>query len=137
MANRRRDAGREKLWRSRLARQAASRLSVRAFCRREGVAEPSFYAWRRTIVQRDAESKASGSTASGTGPKTSRDRRSSASEPVAVPSLFVPVAVTGQPIGTASIVIELAGGRMLRLPESISSVRLAELVHAIESRGSA
>jgi len=47
MANRRRDSGREKLWRSRLARQAASRLSVRAFCQREGVAEPSFYAWRR------------------------------------------------------------------------------------------
>jgi hypothetical protein len=45
--------------------------------------------------------------------------------------------VTGQPIGTASIVIELAGGRVLRLPESISAGRLAELVHALESRGPA
>jgi transposase-like protein len=118
MANRRRDAGRERLWRSRLKRQAASRLSVRAFCRREGVAEPSFYAWRRTIAERDASRRAS---------------RPPASEPPP----FVSVAVTGQPIGTASIVIELAGGRVLRLPESISAGRLAELVHALESRGPA
>jgi hypothetical protein len=37
----------------------------------------------------------------------------------------------------ASIAVELAGGRILRLPESIAAERLAELVHALEGRGAA
>jgi hypothetical protein len=32
--------------------------------------------------------------------------------------------------------IELAGGRVLRLPESITTERLVELVEALESRAS-
>jgi len=127
MGNRRRDPGREKLWRSRLARQAASRLSVRAFCRREGVAEPSFYAWRRTIAQRDAQRNAQR--------RASRLRGSE--PPPSEPPPFVPVAVTGTPAVATSIALELGGGRVLRLPESITATRLAELVHAIESRGPA
>jgi hypothetical protein len=34
----------------------------------------------------------------------------------------------------ASITIELAGGRVLRLPDSMNTERLAELVHALEAR---
>jgi hypothetical protein len=37
------------LWRQRLLRFAQSGLSVSAFCDREGVSTPSFYAWRRRL----------------------------------------------------------------------------------------
>jgi hypothetical protein len=30
-------------------------LSVRAFCDQHGLCQPNFYAWRRTLAQRDAE----------------------------------------------------------------------------------
>lgn len=49
-----RDVGREAVWRERLSRQAVSGLSIRAFCRGEGVGEPSFYFWRCAIAERDA-----------------------------------------------------------------------------------
>ena len=48
MANKRRDAGKERFWREVLKRQAASGLSVRAFCRRESLTESAFYAMIRS-----------------------------------------------------------------------------------------
>ena len=40
----------EHTWRLRLRRQAASGLSIAAFCRREDVCSASFYAWRRRLA---------------------------------------------------------------------------------------
>jgi len=54
MANKRRNVDQERRWRERIKRQAGSGLTVRAFCRREKLSEPSFHAWRRTLRQRDA-----------------------------------------------------------------------------------
>jgi hypothetical protein len=44
------DLGLEHTWRLRLRRQAASGLSIREFCSREGVSSASFYAWRRRLA---------------------------------------------------------------------------------------
>ena len=44
----------EQFWRWVMAEQADSGLSIRAFCKREDLSEPNFYAWRRTIGERDA-----------------------------------------------------------------------------------
>ena len=44
------DLGLEHTWRLRLRRQAASGLSIPAFCSREGVSSASFYAWRRRLA---------------------------------------------------------------------------------------
>lgn len=55
MANSKRSVEKEQFWRLVLDEHRRSGLSVRAFCQREGVSEPSFYAWRREIRQRDAE----------------------------------------------------------------------------------
>lgn len=38
-------------WRRLLARQRASGLSIKAFCRREQVGEASFHHWRRTLAE--------------------------------------------------------------------------------------
>ena len=48
-----RDLCKEKFWRDALQRFRGSGLTVRAFCKQSGLTEPSFYAWRRTIAQRD------------------------------------------------------------------------------------
>jgi transposase-like protein len=42
-------AATHRLWNERMRRFALSGLSVAAFCRREGVSQPCFYAWRRRL----------------------------------------------------------------------------------------
>lgn len=100
---------RSAFWRGVLGRHARSSLSVRAFCVREQVSEPSFYAWRRTLQERDA-----------------------AEHPLPRPA-FLPVAIREAPAPEDALVIELRGGRLLRLPASMASARVAELVHALEA----
>ena len=110
MAKHQRDRAKEVFWRNTFKRQTSSGLSVREFCRRENVTESAFYFWRRTIAERDAELKP---------PK----------RPV-----FLPVVVDGDFRRDGAITIELAGGRVLRLPEATPTQRLVELVHALEAR---
>jgi hypothetical protein len=50
-----RNPANEQLWRERVERLQSSGLSVREFCRRENLPEPSMYGWRREIARRDAE----------------------------------------------------------------------------------
>ena len=122
MANKRRDVEKERFWRGALTRQAASGPGVRAFCRREKLTESAFYFWKRTISQRDAEAK---------GP-----RRRSSVGPARRPA-FLPLVVRDSQRDDHAITIELVGGRLLRLPESITANRLAEVVHALEGLSSA
>jgi hypothetical protein len=129
MAHRRlRGTKREAFWRSAMTRFVGSGLTVRAFCMREGLSEPSFYAWRRVIRERDALDRS----------------------PVAPAApAFVPVAVRDEPpavessapverISDASgpwreFTIELRGGRVLRLPAALPVAQVAALIHAIEA----
>jgi hypothetical protein len=123
MANYERDAKREAFWRGVFQRHAASGLTIRAFCQREQLTESAFFAWRRTIAERDAEAK------SPTGPTTASLRRGGRSQRPA----FLPVLLADNNGHDQSIVIELAGGRMLRLPASIDMERLSTFVHALEA----
>ena len=52
MARGRRDLGLE--WRERMAGWQASGLSVREFCQRRALTEPTFHYWRRELRMRDA-----------------------------------------------------------------------------------
>lgn len=112
MANTNRDPKKEAFWRDAIRRQAGSGLSVREFCRRHRLSEPSFYERRRTFRERDA-------------------RRSVA------PPAFVPVIVRDErttAVGPdAGLIIELRGGRLLRLPGTMPAGRVAELVRALEA----
>src|SRR5438067_2248104 len=56
--NQRPGSSKEQFWRRLVGQWRNSGLSVRAFCAQHGLAEPSFYTWRRTIAQRDAVSNA-------------------------------------------------------------------------------
>lgn len=134
MVRHRRDAAKEAFWRDVLGRQAASGLSVRAFCVRESLKESAFHFWRRTIIQRsDTGIPESAASVGGTDIRQRAKNREGA-----VPT-FVPARLTDvlpardSSDDTTDITIELAGGRLLRLPQSISTARLAELVLALEA----
>ncbi len=110
MANTQRDATKEAFWRDVIRRQATSGLSVREFCRRHRLSEPSFYERRRTYQERDTR------------------------RPAAAPA-FIPVLISDErpAAADADLVIELRGGRLLRLPGSTPARRVAELVRALET----
>ncbi len=94
MVIKRRDVAKERLWREVLRRQAQSGLSVAEFCRREGMSQPSFYAWRRTISRRDRQGA-----------------RHSSRRPPAIGFLPLRVAgsLPGREAAVGSITFELAG----------------------------
>jgi hypothetical protein len=108
MAKGKRDLQVEGRWRSLLARQRTSGMTVRAFCAKERIAESAYYAWRREIGLRDRE-KTAGKAA------------------------FVPLVMpTGAAEAEGQIIIELRGERVLRLPAALPVERVVELVRAIE-----
>ena len=81
MARRRRrrvNETKERFWRAHLADQAAGRLTIRDYCARHGLAEPSFYAWRREIIRRDQmatrEGRGATTRAPGSGMRSSPGR---------------------------------------------------------------
>jgi hypothetical protein len=102
-----RNGEREAFWREQVRRQAASRLSVRRFCEEKGLSEPSFYAWRRTLAQRE--------------------------QAIQVPE-FVPVMLAPHIASSSShITIELRGGRVVHLPETMATERLVALLRGLEA----
>jgi transposase-like protein len=99
-----RDPQRETFWREVVAGHRKSGLSVRAFCRQRGLSEPNFYAWRRTLDERD---------------RTTRVQ----------PAKFVPVEVVSEPM----VEVVLPRGVVVRLPSSSEPTAIARLVTALES----
>jgi transposase-like protein len=95
----------ESVWRDRLAKFGTSNLTVRQFCRQEGVSDPSFYRWRKLLEAGQ--------------PGAKRVRRSSLvpSKTVASPP-FVPVSVPASISVATSIVaeVELPSGVRIRVP---------------------
>jgi len=100
MAGRKRDRKKESFWRRVVRRQSGSGLGVRAWCVEQGVAEHSFYAWRRKLAWRDAE-------------QADVSARSVAAKPA---SMFVPVRVAEEwpTKGQGRIEIVLACGQQHR-----------------------
>jgi hypothetical protein len=99
---------REAMWRRMVAGHSKSGMSIRAYCAEHRVKEPAFYWWRAELAQRDAGKLR---------------RRTAAFLPVVVePAASIPA---------GGMVIELRGGRMLRLP-AMPVGQVVELVRAIE-----
>jgi transposase-like protein len=97
-----RDPRKEQQWRQWIDQWRRSGLSVQAFCRRHGLAPPSFYAWRRTLQQRAA----------------------AAFVPVRL--------LDGEPPAAGSIEVVLAGGRRLRVPPRFDPATLRQLLAVLE-----
>ena len=109
MKNAARSAAKEACGRERLQNPAGSGLSVRAFCRREGLSEPSFSAWRRELDKRDRQRSA------GADGRVASSAAGSAG--------LVAVDVIGV-LGEATLEIAVAGGVVLRLREEASAETL-------------
>jgi hypothetical protein len=135
MAARTFDPQRDRFWREVFARYRASGLSVRAFCVQAGLSEPSFYAWRRTLAQRDDAPRVNPSTGDDTLADVAKiGRAGRGKRPGAQPPDFVPLKLSGEVRSPAlsGMAIELRGGRVLRLPETLPLARVVELVRALE-----
>ena len=79
-------------WRKRFQRQAASGLSVVAFCRREGISPASYHWWKRQLAAESGQRNRSASAAR-SGRRTTR--RSSA---LAVPELSSVSVASSSPV---------------------------------------
>jgi transposase-like protein len=120
-----RNADLEQFWRRHLRRQAQSGLSIRGYCRRHGLADASFHHWRRTIRQRDGQSR--------TGPSHARQSDFSATP------AFLPVALIDPPAPAASspIDIHLGGGRRIRVRSGCDRQLLADVLAILAARNAA
>jgi transposase-like protein len=111
-----RDRGKERLWRRLLRQWRRSGQTIRDFCDQHGVAEPSFYTWRRTIRARDRQAR--------------RGPGSDGNGSAAGPPLFVPVRVTP----AAPLEIVLGQGRLLRVAAGFDPATLRQLLAVLEER---
>ncbi len=104
-----RDARKEQQWRRRIERWQASGLTVSAFCTRHGLAQPSFYAWRRELQRRAAEQPA-----------------------------FVPVCVVGEdrPDRGGGVDVVLPKGRTVRVGPGFDAATLRQVLAVLEEESS-
>jgi transposase len=120
MARHQRDSAKEAAWRGLLQQFASSGFSVREFCRREQLSEAAFYAWRRTIAERDQ-------------PRSERDSQLTACDDLRSQSTaFVPVLVASS--HEPSLTLELPGGCVLRFTGASAAEQLADLIFALQAR---
>jgi hypothetical protein len=101
-----RDEHKELYWRQRIRDWQGSGLSIRSFCVRRSLSQPSFYAWRRELQRRDSQK-----------------------------SLFVPVHLraddTPIPVSHA-LELLLAGGRRLGVAPGFDAATLRQLLAVLE-----
>ncbi len=116
-----RDRGKERFWRRMLWQWERSGQGVRPYCRQQGLSEPLFYAWRRTIALRDAEGAPAADGRPAFGPKKKPGPDGSRTAP-----LFVPVHVS--PTVAPALEVVLDDGRVVRVPEGFDAATLRQLL---------
>jgi transposase len=117
--SRRDPAAARRLWAERLDRFRRANQTVAQFCAAEGISEPSFYVWKRTLA---------GEVAS----------------PEPITPALVPIRLTPSPVGgpagsvgrgpTSHVEVVLPSGTLLRFPPDARPEVIAAVVHAVEGR---
>jgi hypothetical protein len=122
-----RSAAKERFWRGHVARQKAGRMSVRDYCARHALSEPSFYAWRAELARRDKLQRASGSAPQR--PPTPPALRAGRFAPQFVRLDLQPAAGTG----LIEIVLgsEGLGGAVVRVPQGADRATLEGVLAAL------
>jgi hypothetical protein len=108
-------------WREVLKRQADSGLSIRKFCEAEGIAEPSFYAWRKKLRERRGD---------GAAPTAPRSSRAIDESPKG--SLFVPLKLLD-----AAPMLEIVHplGYRVRVAGEVNPVVLRQVIQTLDEGG--
>jgi hypothetical protein len=96
-------------------------MTVRDFCAEHEVSEPSFFAWRRTIAERDRQLG---------GPRASASANGDGEKTQDTPT-FVPLRVVSTPAGTAFEVV-LRDGCIVRVPADFDPATLRQLLAVLE-----
>ena len=111
----------EDVWRDRLARFGECKLTVKEFCRQEGVSDPSFYQWRKRLEKGPPDSKHSRRT----GGRSAKAEKSQS---------FVPVRVSSaEDLSNAVLAgglaeVEFPNGVRIRVPAThVEALRIAIL----------
>jgi hypothetical protein len=101
------DPRKEQHWRRLVRLWKNSGLTVKHFCARHQLAQPTFYAWRRVLHRRAAEKAA-----------------------------FVPVQVLADAVADRASALEvvLAGGRTVRVAPRFDAATLRQLLAVLEGR---
>lgn len=121
-----RDRGKEWYWRRVLRQWRRSGQGVRGYCREHGLSEPSFYAWRRAIEERNrqaarrSQAQRGPRQAPGSPPDTAAPRGPADGVPA-----FVPVTITAP---AASLEVVLGDGRVVRVPAGFDAAALRQLL---------
>jgi hypothetical protein len=129
MAKGQRDLSKERLWRELVQRWRRSGQTVRDFCAAHGLSEANFYAWRRTIDQRDRQ-------ADRLRERTAQrqhhgSRRGSASQAEHSPT-FVQVKLGAVEATSPGIEVVVGPGRIVRVPAGFDADTLRQLLAVLE-----
>jgi hypothetical protein len=104
----------EQFWRRHLSQHDGSGLTIREYCLKHAINEPSFYSWRRIIAERDR-----------------------LPEPAAQPTpAFLPVAVVDASArhDDPSIEIQLVDGRCVRIRNGCDRALLTAVLALLQSQ---
>ncbi|HEX9525558.1 MAG TPA: hypothetical protein VF949_21470 [Reyranella sp.] len=110
------DLGKQQLWLGRIRRWQRSQLSVRDFCTRHRLSEPSFYSWRRLLTERGLLPPA------GAAAQPNAD-----SGPTATP-LFVAATLADREAAPQPLEILLPDGLAVRVAAGFDAATLRELL---------
>ena len=107
------DTDQRQFWQMVLETFQSSGLSVRQFCKQEGLSEPAFYSWRKKLIKRDEPKKGK-----------QKDMSSSAFIKVAMPK-------------NKSFVLELvlSSGSILRISSGTDSQTLSNIISVLHQVG--
>lgn len=119
----------EQFWRRTLRLWQRSGLTIRDFCRQQGLAEPNFYAWRRTLAQREQATGSHRPPDRRAKQATTLGRPSPATSP-SRPAAFVPVAVVADRPTTVEVV--LGQGRVVRVAAGFDPALLLRVLQVLE-----
>lgn len=117
-----RDRGKAALWRARVAACSRSGMTVRAYCRSEGLGEGAFYWWRRELARGAVDLEGASQVPGPAGEDVLRPARSTFVE-LAVPA----VREDGPPVE-----VVLRCGRVLRVREGFSAETVLRLASLLE-----
>ena len=115
---RKRGTEKERHWQRLVDRQAKSGLTIQAFCSRESISQPSFYAWRKKLRERRHEGTQR--------PKSSRRRNEAVKT-----GKFIPLAIGNSP-GTLEIVHPR--GYRVRVSGAVDHQALQQVLEVLDGR---
>ena len=123
-----RDPSKERCWRRLLRQWRRSGLTIREFCTEHALSEASFFAWRRTLVERDQQ-RAGRDTLQVSG--NHEPRRQADERPAFVP---LRVVATGETAAGTAFEVMLRNGRVVRVPVGFEAASLRQLLAILEER---